>query len=125
MSLPVGSAEDERLEKEYERELKTVLIRRLIEAERRLNELSFQLDIAKGNIDAWEKPIKEWLERQPGRRHITRHILSNALEIDESDQDHQARLRLAKIMRKLGWDRTIISTEDGLRGKGWVKRGYG
>src|ERR1700735_5498559 len=120
MRLVKREAKEQREPEENEQELRAMQ-RRLMAAERNVDELQVELEIAKGNIDAWEAPISAWLDKRPGRRHITRQILAGALGIDEADQDHQARLRLAKIMRKLSWERTIINTEDGQRGKGWCK----
>jgi hypothetical protein len=55
--------------------------------------------------DVWSERLVEWLA-SPGRAEITiGRVLEDALKIELGRQDRAAQMRVAKILKKLGWHR--------------------
>lgn len=75
--------------------------------------------------DSWESAVHRWLNEKPmmglspaeeGHCTIT-DALSGAVNIPLQHQDKTKEMRMAKVLRGMGWERKRISTE---RGRVWV-----
>lgn len=60
------------------------------------------------DADAWEPIIQEWLGNRTQIQ--SRYILSDCLGIDFSKHDQQAKNRVSKVMKALGWKQEIAKS---------------
>ena len=82
--------------------------------------------------DIWEAPISAWLatapppgapgpQGAPGDRPLTiPEVLAGALRMSESAMDVKAEKRVARVLRQLGYARTLVRT-DGGPARRWVR----
>tara|TARA_R110001592_G_scaffold65634_2_gene201215 strand:+ start:5342 stop:7576 length:2235 start_codon:yes stop_codon:yes gene_type:complete len=75
-------------------------------------------------VDAWEHPIREWLE-QPDRLEVITgdQIFANALKLDLGHWGKPEQMRVGHIMHRLGWTRKRLSAagRSGIRPWGYEK----
>ncbi|MEH6564627.1 MAG: VapE domain-containing protein [Halopseudomonas sp.] len=75
-------------------------------------------------VDAWEHPIREWLE-DPSRLEIVKgdEIFADALKLDLGHWGKPEQMRVGHIMHRLGWRRKRLPAagRSGIRPWGYVK----
>lgn len=85
-------------------------------------------DLAKGSRDEfkmedpWFLTVADWLDLNPGETIRSHEILVSAMGVDIRMITRAQELRITKILRALGYERSL-STIGGKRVKGWVKTG--
>lgn len=71
--------------------------------------------------DPWETPVLDYIQRSGITRTTVNHLLKNVIELEVSRQDRGAQMRMAGILKQLGWEkdsqRKVI---DGARVNEWV-----
>jgi hypothetical protein len=71
--------------------------------------------------DPWEMPVLDYIQRFRITRTTVNHLLKNVIELEVSRQDRGAQMRMAGILKQLGWEkdsqRKVI---DGARVNEWV-----
>jgi len=71
--------------------------------------------------ESWETVVAEWLGRQPPRAEITTwRLLNDCLGIDTPKQDRSAQMRVARVMRAIGYQQVIRGDHDE-RKRVWVE----
>lgn len=79
---------------------------------------------ARYTVDAWEYPIREWLEDPASGETVTAdRILQGALKLDYGHWGRPEQIRVGYIMQRLGWrrERLAASKKSGVRPWGYKR----
>jgi putative DNA primase/helicase len=77
---------------------------------------------ARRQADSWEEVVDDWLRRQMYTETTVQQVMHGALGIDVAKQDKATQMRVAGVLRVLGWSR--VTRRDGSKtAKLWVKGG--
>jgi len=71
--------------------------------------------------DAWEEPIREWLEAQHAEFYRLNDVIQFALNMDVKQIARREELRVGRILQVLGFEKSQRTVE-GTRKKVWVKK---
>jgi predicted P-loop ATPase len=84
---------------------------------------------ARYQADAWEPLIANYLDSRlhqppdnPAYRVVIEHVFKNAIGLDEVKWDQAAMNRVARCMKRLGWERKQVTVEIKVQGKPQDKR---
>lgn len=67
--------------------------------------------------DPWSGPVATWLQAPTIQSVTTSDVLGGALQLDYARQDKWAQMRVAKVLRALGWQRFRVRNDNS---RAWV-----